>query len=67
MLLLGMAAVSGLAAGTYWLKVIRPIDTDGPALKGPDRDYLAKAAISTGAALLMASIGFLVSRFTGRF
>lgn len=65
MLLLGIAAVSGIAAGAYWLNVARSMEADGAAIKGPDRDHLAKAAIFTGIALLMASFRFLLGRFTG--
>lgn len=67
MVLLGLAALIGLVAGAFWLKLARSIDLDGPTIKAPDPGSFFMAFACTGLALLTASAGFLLGRFTGRF
>ena len=66
MFLMGLGAFFGVFAGIFWLRVARSIETVSGNVRGPDRSYLLAASLATGACLLCASLGFLLSRFTGR-
>lgn len=65
--LLGLGALCGLIAAHYWYKVFRSVDTSGHAITGPNREYLASAAMFTAFALALACFGYLLGRFSGRF
>ena len=65
--LIGLGALSGLVAALCWLIVRRSIDTSGEVAKGPDKRALGAAATFTAMALALASLGYLLGRFTGRF
>lgn len=64
--LLGLGAVAGLIAATYWLRVFRSVDTSGQVVTGPRNSDLKSAALFTAAALFLSCGGFLLGRLTGR-
>ena len=66
-ILLGLAALCGLFAALQWVAVTRSIDTSGEVVKGPNLRALGTAAAFTALALGLASLGYLLGRFTGRF
>lgn len=65
--LVGLGAICGLLAALYWHKVFLSVDTSGMEVRGPDKRYLASAAMLTSVALGLGCFGYLLGRFSGRF
>ena len=65
--LIGLGALCGLIAAAQWAKVARSIDESGEVVTGPDKRALGTAAAFTALAVGLASAGYLLGRFTGRF
>jgi hypothetical protein len=64
--ILGLAALAGLVAAVFWLRLAgRPNRSKGGD-KIPTID-LREAALATGLALGLASVGYLLGRITGKF
>lgn len=66
-ILIGLGAVCGLFAAGWWAKVAKSIDTSGASVKGPDLRRLGEAAAITALCIGLASFGYLLGRYTGRF
>jgi hypothetical protein len=64
---LGLAAICGLLAAYHWMQVYRSVDSSGESLKGQRIRNMADAALLTSFALALASAGYLIGRFTGKF
>lgn len=66
--LLGLGALAGLVAAYLWLKVGGSVgDGVEKASKSAFFDYIGKAAIMSAFAMGLASFGYLLGRFSGRF
>lgn len=63
--ILGLAALAGLVAAVFWLRLAgRTNRSKGDKIPTID---LREAALTTGLALGLASIGYLLGRITGKF
>lgn len=66
--LLGLGALAGLVAAYLWLKVGGSV---GDGVEKTDKssffDHIGKAAVMSAFAMGLASFGYLLGRFTGRF
>jgi hypothetical protein len=67
MALVSLGVVLGLAAGIYWGKVARSVDTSSTEVRAPDYRDLSIAAALTALALFLSCGGFLFGRLSGRF
>lgn len=56
-----LAALAGLVAGVYWLRVVSAHATQAKQGDQPTWKHLSEAAVTTGIALLLASGTFLLS------
>lgn len=65
--LIGLGALAGLLAVWCWWNVAASVDTGGERVRGPSPRYVSYAAITSAFALGLASFGYLLGRFTGRF
>lgn len=55
-----LAAISGLVAAGFWLRVATSLDATGEGAARANRRWLGKAATATGIALALASVGVLL-------
>ena len=65
--LIGLGAICGLIATTQWFALVRDIAKRRDQGKPPSWEALSSAATFTALALGLASAGYLLGRFTGRF
>lgn len=65
--LVGLAAICGLFAAAYWARVARSGAASGEMGARPADRNLSTAAALTAFCLGLASAGYLLGRFTGRF
>lgn len=62
----GLGALVGLLAATYWLKVWRSVETSGQVVKGPDKRAVRDASFLTSVALFLGCGGYLFGELVGR-
>lgn len=65
--LIGLGALAGLIAAWCWVRVSTSVDTGGERVKGPSPEWMSHAAAMSAFAMGLASFGYLLGRFTGRF
>lgn len=65
--LLGLGALAGLLAAWCWWRVSASVDTGGERVKGPSPVWISYAAVMSAFAMGLASFGYLLGRFSGRF
>lgn len=56
-----LAALAGLVAGVYWLRVVSAHSAQTARGDQPTWRYLSESAAATGVALILASAAFLLS------
>ena len=62
--MIGLGALAGLVAALVWFEVTRRLDAKPDTVPN---EWLGRAAVTTALALGLASAGYLLGRFTGRF
>ena len=65
--LIGLGAVCGLIAAGMWFSVVRNIASRSETNQPPRWSLISSAATFTAFSLGLASAGYLLGRFTGRF